>query len=143
MKIAIGSDHAGYELKEIIKEYLEDQYEIIDVGTNSNESVDYPLFGHEVGKKVATGECDKGIVICGSGIGISISCNKVKGVRCALCSEPLSAQLSRQHNNANVLAMGARLIGSDMAKKIVDVFFETEFLKGRHQRRCDLIEEVS
>lgn len=143
MKIAIGSDHAGYLLKEEIKQYLlEQKHEVEDVGTNSTCSVDYPDFGHGVGNLVSRGECERGIVICGSGIGISIAANKVKGIRCALCSEPLSAELCRQHNDANVLAMGARLIGPDMAKRLVDVFLTTEFLGDRHSRRRDKIEEV-
>lgn len=143
MKIVMGSDHAGYSLKEEMKTYLTEKgYEILDVGTYSTESVDYPDFGHAAGRLVAQGKCERGIVICGSGIGISIAANKVRGVRCALCSEPLSAQLCRQHNDANMIAMGARLIGTDMAKKLVDIFLETPFLGERHARRCEKIEEV-
>lgn len=142
MRISIGSDHAGYPLKEEIKKYLlEKDYIVNDLGTDNLESVDYPDYGHKVGKSVVDGEADFGIVICGSGIGISIAANKVEGVRCALCSEPLSAELSRKHNDANVLSMGARLIGNDMAKKIVDTFLSTEFEAGRHSRRIDKIED--
>lgn len=142
MKIAMGSDHAGFKLKEEIKKYLqENNYEIIDCGTHSENRCDYPDYGHKVGKTVSSKEADYGIVICGSGIGISIACNKVKGIRAALCSEPLSAKLSRNHNNSNVLAMGARLIGLDMAKEIVNVFLNSEFEGGRHIDRVNKIEE--
>ena len=143
MKISIGSDHAGYKLKELLKDYLvEEGYEVLDKGTNSTESVDYPDFGHAVGKSVSSGEADFGVVVCGSGIGISLAANKVPGVRAALCSEPLSAELSRKHNDANVVSVGARLIGLDMAKKILDTFLNTEFEAGRHERRVNMIEEV-
>lgn len=136
MIISVGSDHAGFELKEHIKKYLEQKnFEVIDEGTHSTESVDYPDYGKAVGMRVASGEADFGIVVCGSGIGISIAANKVDGIRCALVSEPLSAELSRRHNDANVLAMGGRLIGKQMAEKIVDVFLNTEFEGGRHERR--------
>jgi ribose 5-phosphate isomerase B len=136
MIISVGSDHAGFELKEHIKKYLEQKnFEVIDEGTHSTESVDYPDYGKAVGMRVASGEADFGIAVCGSGIGISIAANKVDGIRCALVSEPLSAELSRRHNDANVLAMGGRLIGKQMAEKIVDVFLNTEFEGGRHERR--------
>lgn len=142
MIIAMGSDHAGYNLKEEIKAYLlEKGHTVKDCGTDSTESCDYPVFGRAAAEVVREEEAERAIVICGSGIGISIAANKVSGIRCALCSEPLSAELSRRHNNANALAMGARLIGSDMAKRIVDVFLSTEFEGGRHQRRIDKIEE--
>ena len=142
MIIAMGSDHAGYGLKEEIKKYLiEKGHTVKDCGTDSTESCDYPVFGRAAAEVVREEEAERAIVICGSGIGISIAANKVLGIRCALCSEPLSAELSRRHNNANALAMGARLIGSDMAKRIVDVFLSTEFEGGRHQRRIDKIEE--
>ncbi len=142
MIIAMGSDHAGYNLKEEIKAYLlEKGHTVKDCGTDSTESCDYPVFGRAAAEVVREEEAERAIVICGSGIGISIAANKVPGIRCALCSEPLSAELSRRHNNANALAMGARLIGSDMAKRIVDVFLSTEFEGGRHQRRIDKIEE--
>ena len=142
MIIAMGSDHAGYNLKEEIKAYLlEKGHTVKDCGTDSTESCDYPVFGRAAAEVVREEEAERAIVICGSGIGISIAANKVPGIRCALCSEPLSAELSRRHNNANALAMGSRLIGSDMAKRIVDVFLSTEFEGGRHQRRIDKIEE--
>lgn len=142
MKIAIGSDHAGFYLKEDIKKYLEEKgIEVIDKGTDSDNRVDYPEFGHAVGHEVIDKNLDFGIAICGSGIGISIAANKVKGIRAALCSEPYSAKLARRHNDANVLAMGARLIGLDMAKEIVDAFLNEEFEGGRHINRVSKIEE--
>lgn len=142
MKIALGSDHAGFHLKEDIKKYLQEkQIETVDCGSFSDQRCDYSDFGHKVAKTVQNGSVDYGIVICGSGIGISISANKVKGIRCALCSEPLSAKLSRNHNNCNMLAMGARLIGLDMAKEIVDTFVQSKFEGGRHIRRVEKIEE--
>lgn len=138
MKISIGSDHAGFDLKEQLKNYLEEEgYEVIDEGCYSHESVDYPDFGKKVGKRVADKEADKGLVVCGSGIGISIAANKVPGIRCALVSEPLSARLARQHNDANVLALGGRLTGLEMAKECLKVFLQTDFEGGRHQRRID------
>lgn len=140
MKIAIGCDHAAFSFKEEIKTYLTEKgHEVVDKGCYSPERADYPDHGIAVGEAVARGECERGIVICGSGIGISIAANKVKGVRCALCSEPLSARLSRNHNDANVLAMGARLIGLEMGKAIVDAWLEAEFEGGRHIGRIDKI----
>ena len=143
MKVAIGSDHGGFDLKEsVIKHLIESGVEVQDVGCYSKDSCDYPVFGHAVAKAVADGECENGIVICTTGIGISMTANKTKGVRCALCSEPLSAKMTRLHNNANVLAMGAGLIGPNMANEIVDTFINTEFSGDeRHQRRINLIEE--
>ena len=141
MKISIGCDHGGYALKEHIKSYLEGKgYELLDCGTYSTESCDYPDFGRAAAQAVADGECERGIVICTTGIGISIAANKVRGVRCALCSEPLSAEMTRRHNDANMLAMGAGLTGKNMAERIVDVFLATEFEGGRHQRRVDRLE---
>ncbi len=142
MKVAIGSDHGGFDLKESVIKHLEEcGVEVKDVGCYSKDSCDYPVFGHAVAKAVADGECENGIVICTTGIGISITANKTKGVRCALCSEPLSAKMTRLHNNANVLAMGAGLIGPNMANEIVDTFLNTEFSGDeRHQRRINLIE---
>lgn len=142
MKIAIGCDHAAYSFKEEIKNYLTDLgHELIDKGCYSPERADYPDHGIAVGEAVASGQADKGVVICGSGIGISIAANKVKGVRCALCSEPLSAKLSRNHNDANVLAMGARLIGLEMGKAIVDAWLAAEFEGGRHTGRIAKISD--
>ncbi len=138
MKIAMGSDHGGYLLKEHVKKYLTEQgHQIVDFGCNSLESCDYPQFGAAAARAVADGSCERGIVICTSGIGISISANKIKGIRCALCSEPLSAEMTRRHNNANMLAMGAGMTGPNMAERLVDTFLTTEFEGGRHQRRVD------
>ncbi len=143
MKIAIGSDHAGYDLKEIIKNYLiEKGYEVVDKGTNSKGSVDYPIFGESVAETVAKGEADRGIVICGTGIGISISANKVKGIRAALCTNEYMARMARKHNDANVLALGARVLGIDLALSIVETFLNTEFEGGRHERRVHLIHNI-
>ena len=140
MKIAIGCDHAAYTFKEEIKAYLAEKgHTLIDKGCYSAERADYPDHGIAVGEAVASGEAERGIVICGSGIGISIAANKVKGVRCALCSEPLSARLSRNHNDANVFAMGARLIGLEMGKAIVDEWLVAEFEGGRHVGRIEKI----
>lgn len=142
MKIALGSDHGGYELKEIIKDYLEKKnYDVLDLGCNSNDSVDYPSYGKAVGRIVVEGKADYGIIICGTGIGISIAANKIKGVRAALCMNTTMAHLTREHNNANVLAFGARIVGDVLALEIVDTFLNTEFQGGRHARRVSLIEE--
>lgn len=138
MKIALGCDHGGYELKQHVIKVLEKLgHEVEDFGCYSLESCDYPDFGGAAAKAVAEGRCDRGIVICTTGIGISIAANKVGGVRCALCSEPLSAEMCRRHNNANMLAMGAGLVGPNLAVRIVEVFLNTEFEGGRHQRRVD------
>lgn len=143
MKIAIGNDHAALELKNHIVDYLvKEGHEVVNFGTDTPASTDYPIYGARVAHAVANGECERGVVICGTGIGISISANKVKGIRCALCSEPVSARLTRQHNDANVLAMGARIIGPAMAEEIVHTFLTTEFEGGRHSRRVDLITKL-
>ena len=143
MKVAIGNDHAGFFLKDTVKEVLTARnIEIIDLGCYSAESVHYPIYGEAVGRTVANGEADFGIVICGTGIGISIAANKVPGVRCGLCSEPLSAELTRQHNDANVLAMGARTIGPEMAKRIVETFLDTEFMGGKHATRVAMLDSI-
>lgn len=140
MKIAMASDHGGYLLKEHVKKYLTEQgHEVRDFGCNSLESCDYPIFGAQAARAVAAGECERGIVICTTGIGISITANKIKGIRCALCSEPLSAEMTRRHNNANMLAMGAGMTGEKLAERIVDTFLTAEFEGGRHQRRVDEI----
>ena len=141
--IAIGSDHGGYDLKMSVIAHLEERgIDVRDIGCYDKSSCDYPVFGHAVAKAVESGECEKGIVICTTGIGISIAANKHKGIRCALCSEPVSAKMTRLHNDANVLAMGAALIGPMMANNIVDTFLDTAFsAEERHQRRVDLIEE--
>ncbi|WP_318708388.1 ribose 5-phosphate isomerase B [Candidatus Acetatifactor stercoripullorum] len=142
--IALGSDHGGYELKQKVIRYLEEHnipYQ--DMGCGSSESCDYPVFGHAVAKAVASGQCDKGIVICTTGIGISISANKVKGIRCALCADSLSAKLTRLHNDANMLAMGAGIVGENLALEIVDTFLNTPFSgEERHRRRVEQIEKI-
>ncbi|MCD7738536.1 MAG: ribose 5-phosphate isomerase B [Lachnospiraceae bacterium] len=140
--IAIGSDHGGFDLKETVKAHLTQQgYEVKDFGCYSHDSVDYPVYGKAVGNAVADGQCEKGIVICTTGIGISMAANKIKGIRCALCSEAYSARLTRQHNDANVLAMGAGIVGSLLALEIVDTFLNTEFSgEERHARRVGMIE---
>ncbi len=140
MKIAIGNDHVGVELKQHLVDYLSAKgHEIVNFGTDTAASTDYPIYAERVSRAVVSGECDRGILICGTGLGISISANKVHGVRCAVCSEPVSAELARQHNDANIIAMGARIIGPVMAEAIADVFLNTEFQAGRHQRRVDMI----
>lgn len=143
MKVGIGSDHGGYELKEYIKGFLEEEgIEYIDYGTNSSESVDYPEFGEKVALAVKDGECDRGIVICGTGIGISISCNKVAGIRCALCGDTYSAKMSVEHNNAQVLALGGRVVGKDLALEIVSTWLSARFQGGRHERRVNKISDI-
>ena len=140
MKIAIGNDHSAVEMKNEIKAYLEEKgYEVLNLGTDSTESCDYPIYGEKVGRAVVSGEADLGITICGTGVGISLAANKVKGVRAVVCSEPYSAKLSKMHNNTNVLSFGARVIGVELAKMIVDAWLEAEFEGGRHQRRVDQI----
>ena len=141
--IAIASDHGGYQLKEHIKAYLAAKgITCEDFGTESTESCDDPAFGKAAAQAVADGRCEKGIVICTTGIGISISANKVKGIRCALCGDVLSAEMTRRHNDANMLAMGAAIVGAMTAERIVDVFLSTEFEGGRHQRRVNLMMEI-
>ena len=140
MKLSIGSDHGGYALKQELIAYLRDQgHEVEDFGCHDTASCDYPDFGEAAAAAVASGECERGIVICTTGIGISIAANKVKGVRCALCSEPYGAEMTRRHNDANMLALGAGFTAPMMAKRIVDVFLSTAFEGGRHQRRVDKI----
>lgn len=143
MKIAMGNDHAAVEMKQEIKAYLESKgHEVINFGTDTHESCDYPEFGEKVGRAVASGEADYGITICGTGIGIGIAAGKVKGVRVCTCSEPYSARLSRMHNNTNVLSFGARVVGVEMAKMIVDEWLNNEYEGGRHQRRVDMLMEI-
>lgn len=142
-KIAMGNDHTAIELKEAVKEHVESKgYEVVDFGTNTTGSCDYPEYGEKVGRAVANGEVDYGIVICGTGIGIGIAAGKVKGVRVCTCSEPYSARLSRMHNETNVLSFGARVIGDEMAKMIVDEWLDNVYEGGRHQRRVDLLMEI-
>ncbi len=143
MKIAIGNDHVAVELKNHIKKYVESLgHTVVNFGTDTTESCDYPVYGEKVARAVASGECDRGILICGTGIGISVTANKVKGIRAAVCSEPYSARLTRQHNNANIIAFGARVVGSAVAEMIVYEFLNTEYEGGRHQRRLDLISAI-
>jgi ribose 5-phosphate isomerase B len=143
MKIVIGNDHAAVAMKNMISEYLRGKgYEIMNVGTDTTESVDYPIYGEKVGRAVANGEADLGIAICGTGLGIGLAANKVKGIRACICSEPYTAMMSRRHNNCNVLCFGARVVGDEMAKMIVDTWLNSEFEGGRHQRRVDLIMKI-
>lgn len=143
MRIAIASDHGGFELKEIVKKHLEERgLEVADLGTNSDASVDYPVYGKACGEAVVSGEADCGIVVCGTGIGISIAANKVKGVRCGLCTSVEMAQLTKQHNNANVLALGGRTTPAELALQIVDAWLDTEFEGGRHERRTGMLDEM-
>lgn len=143
MKIGIGSDHGGFPLKEEIKKYFGEMgIEFIDYGTNSLESVDYPDYGKKVADAVVAKEVDRAIVICGTGIGISIAANKVRGIRCALCGDTYSARMSREHNDANVLALGARVLGVDLAMEIVGAWLASEFEGGRHERRVKKIGEI-
>ena len=140
MRIALSADHAGYELKDVLAAWLREiGHEVLDLGTNGPESVDYPDFGARLGRAVATGDAERGIAICGSGIGIAIAANRNPGCRCAQVNEPLSASLARTHNDANAIALGARLIGVDMAKACVTAFLSTEFEGGRHQRRVNML----
>ena len=140
MKIAIGNDHVAVDMKLEIKKHLEALgHEVVNYGTDSSERTDYPIYGERVGRAVASGECDVGVLICGTGIGISLAANKVKGVRAAVCSEPYSARLTRQHNNANIIAFGARVVGISVAEMIVDEFLNAEFEGGRHAIRVSMI----
>ena len=143
MKIIIGNDHAGVELKQNLVKYLEEKgNEVINVGTDTHESVDYADIAEAVGKLVLENKDSLGIIVCGTGIGISIAANKLKGIRAALCHNELTARLARQHNDANIISLGARIIGEDLAKACVDAFLETEFEGGRHLRRVCKIDEV-
>ena len=142
MKIALGAEHDGFVLKDKVKSFLlEKGYEVLDFGTNSADSVNYPVYGKKVANAVVNKEADFGIVICGTGIGISIAANKVRGIRCALCMNSTMATLTREHNDANILALGERMIGDVLALDIVDKFLNTEFLGGRHATRVAMIEE--
>ena len=141
IKIAIGCDHAAFEEKEKLKYFLRQSgYKVLDVGTNSKESVDYPKYGHSVAKMVSENIADKGIVICGSGIGISIAANKIKGIRAALCTSIEHAEMSKKHNNANILALGARMSEYDLLEKITNVWLNSKFEGGRHLNRINMIE---
>ncbi|WP_028235898.1 ribose 5-phosphate isomerase B [Pseudobutyrivibrio sp. MD2005] len=143
MKIVIANDHAAVELKNEVKEYIESLgHEVINIGTDSNESCNYPEYGKKAALMVANHEVDLGVLICGTGVGISLAANKVKGIRCGVCSETTTARLIRQHNNANMIAFGARIVGSELAKDIVKTFIESEFQGGRHQIRIDMITAI-
>ena len=139
MKIVIGCDHAGYNIKNAVKKHVEEKgYEVIDVGTNSTDSCHYPLFASAACKKILDGECELGILICGTGIGMSIAANKHKGIRAACCSDTFSARLTRLHNDANVLCFGARVVGQGLALDLADIFVDTEFEGGKHKTRIDM-----
>lgn len=143
MKIAIGNDHVGIELKPVIVAYLQDLgHEVDDFGAFSNERTDYPEYGKKVAESVAAGKSDLGILICGSGVGISIAANKVNGIRAVVCNEPYSAKLSREHNNTNILAFGSRVVGAELAKMIVQNWLDAEFEGGRHAKRVEMIARI-
>jgi ribose 5-phosphate isomerase B len=143
-KVALASDHGGYQLKGEIIDYLKSKnYELIDLGTNSEESVDYPEYGAKAAQAIINGEADCAIIMCGSGIGISIAANKFKGIRAALCFDAYTAKMCRQHNDANIMAIGGRITTIDRAKDMVDLFLETDFEGGRHQRRIDKLDELA
>lgn len=143
MKIGIGNDHSSLELKAEIIEFVKERgHEIVDFGTNSSESCDYPVYGELVARAVAAHEVDCGILICGTGLGISLAANKVRGIRAAVCSDPFTAKMSKAHNNCNIIAFGARVVGAELAKMIVGTWLDTEFEGGRHQRRVDMIMDI-
>lgn len=143
MKIALAADHGGYQLKEILKEYLPQKgHEVLDLGCNEGDSVDYPNYGRACGEAVMRGDAERGIAICGTGIGISIAANKVKGIRCALCTSVFMAEMASKHNNANMLALGGRILEKELAISIVDMWLTTEFEGGRHKRRTDLLDSM-
>ena len=143
MKIGIANDHSAVDMKNEIVAYLESQgYEVVNYGTDTNASCDYPAYGEKVANAVASGEVDRGIAICGTGVGIGLACNKVRGIRACTCSEPYSAEYSRRHNNANIITVSARVIVIETAKQIVDVFMKTEFEGGRHERRVDQLMDI-
>ena len=143
MKIAIGNDHVAVDMKNEIKAYLESKgHEVINVGTDSSERFNYPVSGYKVAKMVVNGEVDRGVLICGTGVGISLSANKVHGIRACVCSEPYTARLSKQHNITNIIAFGSRVIGIETAKMIVDEWLAAEYEGGRHQTRVDMIKEI-
>jgi ribose 5-phosphate isomerase B len=142
MKIALGCDHGGFELKEDLKNFLIEQgYEVIDYGTNSPEMIDYPDITFPLAKDVAKGKCERGIICCGTGVGVSIAANKVHGIRAANCHDTFSARASREHNNANILTLGGRVIGKGLAQEIVQVWLKSEFIEGRHLRRINKISD--
>ena len=141
--IALGSDHAGYDLKKTIADWLtEGGWDVRDVGAPNAERADYPQYGKAAAEAVQSGECELGVVICGTGVGIALAANKVRGIRCAVCSEPFTAKLSRQHNDANMLSLGARVVGPGLALMIVKEFLDAEFEGGRHKTRVDMIMQI-
>ena len=143
MKLVIGNDHVAVDMKNEIKEYLESKgIEVINVGTDSKERFHYPIAGYKAAKMVANGEADGGVLICGTGVGISLAANKVHGIRACVCSDPYTARLTKQHNNANIIAFGAKVIGIETAKMIVDEWLNAEYEGGRHQTRIDMIAEI-
>lgn len=143
MKIVIANDHAAVELKQEIASFIEGLgYEVVNIGTDSHDSCDYPEYGKKAADMVASGQADLGVLICGTGVGISLAANKVKGIRCGVCSEATTARLIRQHNNANMIAFGARIVGSELAKDIVQAFLSAEFMGGRHATRVDMISAI-
>ena len=143
MKIGIGNDHSAVEMKREVMKFLQDLgYEVVNYGTDSTESCSYPVYGEKVARAVVAKEVDLGIVICGTGVGISLAANKVKGIRAVVCSEPYSARLSRQHNNTNILAFGARVVGIELAKMIIEEWLNAEFEGGRHQERVNMIMDI-
>ena len=143
MKIGIGCDHEAYELKGKVTEHLRELgYEVVDFGTNSSERTDYPIYGEAVARAVVSGACEKGILICGTGVGISLAANKVHGIRAVVCSEPYSALLSRRHNDTNILAFGARVVGADLALMIVDAWLSGVYEGGRHAKRVQMIADI-
>jgi ribose 5-phosphate isomerase B len=143
MKIAVASDHGGFNLKELIKEHLfAREIDVIDLGTYSDKSVDYPIYGKSCGEYIASGLADLGIVFCGSGIGISIAANKVKGIRCAVCTDVVTATLAKEHNDANIISLGGRTNDAEQAKAIVDAWLDGTFLGNQHKRRIDLLDEM-
>lgn len=143
MKIVIGNDHAAVALKQEMAAYLTELgHEVVNIGTDTSDSCNYPEYGEKAGRMVAAGEVDCGVLICGTGVGISIAANKVKGVRAAVCSDPVTARLVKEHNNANIIAFGARIVGSETAKAILDAYLNAEFQGGRHQKRIDMIHAI-
>lgn len=143
MKVVVGSDHGGFELKEVLKKHLEDKgFDVVDVGAYDTNSVDYPDIAVKACEKVTSGECSFGVLVCGTGIGISIAANKVKDIRCALVSNEYCAEMTKRHNNSNVLAFGGRVTGPDLAKNILDAYINAEFEGGRHQKRVDKISAI-
>ena len=143
MKIAIGSDHAGFDLRHILADHLKQKgFEVIDYGCPEKISVDYPTYGRAVANAIKNGECEMGVLVCGTGCGISLAANRVPGIRAVNPTDALTAEMARRHNNANIISLGARVIGEDTAKMLVDVFFATEFEGGRHARRVDMIDSL-